>query len=79
MNMENFDPASLVEIARKNLPDVLERELECGVPLNYTDENGQYVFRYKDGTVLPARLELSFHENWEEHKRIMGRNGQVSD
>lgn len=72
MKLENFDPACLLEIARKNLPYILECELECGVPLNYTDENGQYVFRYKDGTILPASLDLSFNENWENHKRIMG-------
>lgn len=72
MNLENFNPDHILEIARKNLPDVLERELECGVPLNYTDETGQYVFRYKDGTILPARLDISFDENWENHKRIMG-------
>ena len=70
--MKKFDPATLVETAQKNLPHILNQELECGVPLNYTNENGEYVFRYKDGTILPARLDISFHENWEEHKRIMG-------
>lgn len=58
--MDNFDPALLLEIARKNLPRILEQELECGVPLNYTDEHGNYVFRYKDGTVLPASPDISF-------------------
>lgn len=72
MNMENFDPVAFVDAARKNLPNILEQELESGVPLNYTDASGQYVFRYRDGTILPARLDLSFRENWENHKRIMG-------
>ena len=72
MKPENLDPDFLLELARKNLPHVLERELECGAPLNYTDESGRYVFRYRDGTVLPARLDLSFRENWENHKREMG-------
>ena len=72
MNLKDFDPSQLVELARKNLPRILEQELECGVPLNYRDEQGRYVFRYKDGTILPASLEISFDENLEEHKRIMG-------
>ena len=72
MNLENFNPESLLEIARKNLPYILERELECGVPLNYTDPEGNYVFRYKDGTVLPASLDISFEENLERHKLLMG-------
>lgn len=71
MNLNDFDPGSLLEIARKNQPFILRNELESGVPLNYVDENGQYVFMYRDGTVLPADLELSFNENWERHKAIL--------
>ncbi len=70
--MKNFDPDCLLEIAKKNHPGALGRELECGVPLNYTDETGRYVFRYKDGTILPARLDISFAENLENHKLVMG-------
>ncbi|MBD5608449.1 MAG: hypothetical protein HDQ93_06335 [Desulfovibrio sp.] len=72
MKMKDFNPDCLLEIARKNMPSVLERELECGVPLNYVDEAGQYVFRYRDGTILPAETNISFAENWENHKRLMG-------
>lgn len=70
--MKDFDPAMIIEAARKNLPRILEQELACGVPLNYTDENGQYVFCYKNGTIHPAKLDISCHENWEQHKKIMG-------
>lgn len=73
MKMENFDPDCLLEIARQNLPFILANELANGVPLNYMDENGQYVFLYKDGTVLPASLDISFEENLERHRQIMGR------
>lgn len=71
MNMDNFNPDDLVDIVLKNQPFVLRAEMENGVPLNYLDETGQYVFRYKDGTVLPASMDLSFSENWEQHKKIM--------
>lgn len=71
MNLDNFDPATLIDIARKNQAFILENELEGGVPINYIDDQGQYVFRYKDGAVLPASLDLSFNENWERHKQIM--------
>lgn len=73
MNMATFDPDQLLEIARKNLPFILENEMENGVPLNYIDDQGRYVFRYKDGTVLPASLDISFRENWENHRRIIDR------
>lgn len=72
MDMKNFNPDCILEIARRNIAFILEQELECGVPLNYIDDDGQYVFRYKDGTVLPASLDLSFEENCANHKRIMG-------
>lgn len=71
MNLDNFDPATLIEIARKNQEFILQNELENGVPLNYMDDQGQYVFRYKDDTVLPASLDLSFNENWERHKKMI--------
>lgn len=72
MDMKCFDPGCLLKTARRNLAFILELELEGGVPLNYVDEEGRYVFRYRDGTVLPASLERSFDENWDEHRRIMG-------
>ena len=71
MNIDNFNPDELVEMAAKSQHFILQAELENGVPLNYLDENGQYVFRYKDGTVLAASMELSFNENWERHKELM--------
>lgn len=46
----------LVEIAIKNQPIILQQELEKGVPLNYFDENGQYVLRYPDGHIEKATL-----------------------
>ena len=58
--MKEFDSAILVEKARKNLPHILDQELECGAPLNHTDENSQYVFRYKDGTALPVSWTFPF-------------------
>lgn len=79
MDMKNFNPDCLLEIARKNLPFILQNELENDVPLNYIDENGQYVFRYKDGTILPASLEISFKENWDRHRTMLERtNGAAS-
>lgn len=44
MNMENFDPDCLIEIARQNLPFILANELPNGVPVIYIDKNSQYVF-----------------------------------
>ena len=51
----------LVKTAIENQPIILEQELKKGVPLNYFDENGQYVLRYSDGHVKPSELTpLSF-------------------
>lgn len=61
----------LIEIARKNQPWILQNELESGVPLIFFDENGQYVLLYRDGTILPASLEISFEENLQNHRRIL--------
>lgn len=74
MNMDNFDPDSLLKIANQNLSFILDNELANDVPLQYFDANGQYMFRYKNGAILPARRELSFIENWDNHKRIMTKN-----
>lgn len=59
MNMDNFNPDDLVDIAMKNQQSIFQAEMENGVPLNYLDERGQYVFRYnwdsasgKHGSVL---------------------------
>ena len=53
----------LVMTAIENQPLILEQELKKGVPLNYFDENGQYVLRYPDGHVEPAELHpLSFEK-----------------
>lgn len=71
MDTDNFNPDALLEIARMNQPFILRNELESGVPLNYIDANGRYVFMYRDGTVLLANMELSFNENWDRHKAIM--------
>lgn len=71
MNVNNFDPDKLIETYHKNLPYFLLQELESGVPLNIIDEKGRYLFIYNDGTVLPASLDISFEENWENHKKIM--------
>ena len=46
----------MVETAIKNQPFILEMELQKGVPLNYFDENGQYVYRYPDGYIEKAEL-----------------------
>lgn len=46
----------LVKAAIENQPLILEQELKKGVPLNYFDENGQYVLRYPDGHIEPAEL-----------------------
>ena len=46
----------MVETAIKNQPFILEMELQKGVPLNYFDENGQYVYRYPDGHIEKAEL-----------------------
>lgn len=57
----------LVEIAIKNQPIILEQELEKGVPLNYLDENGDYVLRYPDGRIEKSRLppleEYGYHRD----------------
>ena len=58
--MKKFDPVKLVKTAQKNLSYILDQEMECGAPLNYTDENGHYVLRYKDGTLLSAKLAHFF-------------------
>ncbi len=51
----------LVKTAIENQPIILELELKKGVPLNYFDENGQYVLRYPDGHVEASELSpLSF-------------------
>lgn len=46
----------LVQTAIENQPLILSQELKKGVPLNYFDENGQYVLHYPDGHVEPAEL-----------------------
>lgn len=46
----------MVETAIKVQPFILEMELQKGVPLNYFDENGQYVLRYPDGHIEKAEL-----------------------
>lgn len=46
----------MVETAIEIQPFILEMELKKGVPLNYFDENGQYVLRYPDGHIEKAEL-----------------------
>ena len=43
-------------IAVENKQIILEQELKKGVPLNYLDDNGQYVLRYPDGHMEAADL-----------------------
>ena len=43
-------------IAVENQHIILEQELKKGVPLNYLDDNGQYVLRYPDGHMEAADL-----------------------
>ena len=46
----------IVQTAMEFQPFILEQELKKGVPLNYIDDNGQYVLRYPDGHIEPAEL-----------------------
>ena len=39
----------LVATAIENQHVILEFELKKGIPLNYLDEQGQYILRYPDG------------------------------
>ena len=48
--------SDFVQIAIQNQHIILDHELKKGVPLNYFDENGQYVLRYPDGHIEPAEL-----------------------
>ena len=43
-------------LAVENQHIILEQELKKGVPLNYLDDNGQYVLRYPDGHMEAADL-----------------------
>lgn len=45
-----------VQCAIENQRIILEQELKKGVPLNYFDQNGQYILEYPDGRKEPATL-----------------------
>lgn len=46
----------IVKIAIENQHRILEQELKKGVPLNYLDDNGQYILRYPNGHMETATL-----------------------